>query len=266
MRQVEHAAREEKDCLEKFYRKWEQLDPMADNEKAKALEAQKVKEHAQAEADRLSRIKSRMREVLELCRPVMDFFGVGIDTIERRALMEEWNKRRLRLYQEFEDLLEPLVVKVNIMSQTPEQEGHLIGMGKLRSVTDDELRRINGHKNRGKDVTTLTPHTIPADDDHFARQASSAMFLPILRCPEGALTSKEHLKSNARLLETSWCALTISSRYLSGEENPRESATVLHQFNATRRSQLMSALSCDMCSSLCNFSLDARAISSACLT
>ena len=37
MRQVEHAAREEKDCLEKFYRKWEQLDPMADNEKAKAL-------------------------------------------------------------------------------------------------------------------------------------------------------------------------------------------------------------------------------------
>ena len=40
--QVEHAAREEKDCLEKFHRKWEQLDPMADNEKSKALEAQKV--------------------------------------------------------------------------------------------------------------------------------------------------------------------------------------------------------------------------------
>jgi hypothetical protein len=34
-RQVEHAAREEKDCLEKFHRKWEQLDPMADNEKSK---------------------------------------------------------------------------------------------------------------------------------------------------------------------------------------------------------------------------------------
>lgn len=30
-------------------------------------------------------------------------------------------------YQEFEDLVEPLVVKVNIMSQTPEQEGHLLG-------------------------------------------------------------------------------------------------------------------------------------------
>ena len=45
--QVEHAAREEKDCLEKFHRKWEQLDPLADNEKAKALDAQKVKEHAQ---------------------------------------------------------------------------------------------------------------------------------------------------------------------------------------------------------------------------
>jgi hypothetical protein len=85
-----------------------------------------------------------MREVLDLCRPVMDFFGIGIDTIERRALMEEWNKRRLRLYQEFEDLVEPLVVKVNIMSQTPEQEGHLLGMGKLRSLTEDELRRING--------------------------------------------------------------------------------------------------------------------------
>ena len=41
-------------------------------------------------------------------------------------------------------LLEPLVVKVNIMSQTPEQEGHLLGMGKLRTVTEDELRRING--------------------------------------------------------------------------------------------------------------------------
>ena len=160
MRQVEHAAREEKDCLEKFYRKWEQLDPMADNEKAKALEAQKVKEHAQAEADRLSRIKSRMREVLELCRPVMDFFGVGIDTIERRALMEEWNKRRLRLYQEFEDLVEPLVVKVNIMSQTPEQEGHLIGMGKLRSVTDDELRRINGHKSKVE--AKILPHRLCA--------------------------------------------------------------------------------------------------------
>jgi len=144
MSQVEHAAREEKDCLEKFHRKWEQLDPMADNEKSKALEAQKVKEHAQAEADRLSKIKNRMREVLELCRPVMEFFGIGIDTIERRALMEEWNKRRLRLYQEFEDLVEPLIVKVNVMSQTPEQEGHLLGMGKLRTVTEDELRRING--------------------------------------------------------------------------------------------------------------------------
>lgn len=42
-----------------------------------------------------------MREVLELCRPVMDFFGIGIDNIERRALLEEWNKRRLRLYQVF---------------------------------------------------------------------------------------------------------------------------------------------------------------------
>ena len=30
--------------------------------------------------------------------------------------------------QEFEDLVEPLVVKVNIMSQTPEQEGHLLGL------------------------------------------------------------------------------------------------------------------------------------------
>jgi len=144
MSQVEHAAREEKDCLEKFHRKWEQLDPMADNEKARALEAQKVKENAQGEADRLSKIKNRMREVLELCRPVMEFFGIGIDTIERRALMEEWNKRRLRLYHEFEDLVEPLIVKVNIMSQTPEQEGHLLGMGKLRTVTEDELRRING--------------------------------------------------------------------------------------------------------------------------
>ena len=58
MFQVEHAAREEKDCLEKFHRKWEQLDPLADNEKAKALEAQKVKEHAQAEADRCEGRKS----------------------------------------------------------------------------------------------------------------------------------------------------------------------------------------------------------------
>ena len=58
-----------------------------------------MKEQAQAEADRLSKIKNRMREVLELCRPVMDFFGIGIDNIERRALLEEWNKRRLRLYQ-----------------------------------------------------------------------------------------------------------------------------------------------------------------------
>jgi hypothetical protein len=144
MSQVEYAAREEKDHLEKWHRKWEQLDPMADNEKAKALEAQKVKEHAQAEADRLTKIRNRMREVLELCRPVMEFFGIGIENIERKALMEEWNKKRLRLYQEFEDLLEPLVVKVNIMSQTPEQEGHLLGMGKLRTVTEDELRRING--------------------------------------------------------------------------------------------------------------------------
>ena len=32
------------------------------------------------------------------------------------------------LSQEFEDLVEPLVVKVNIMSQTPEQEGHLLGL------------------------------------------------------------------------------------------------------------------------------------------
>jgi hypothetical protein len=30
--------------------------------------------------------------------------------------------------QEFEDLVEPLVVKVNVMSQTPEQEGHLLGL------------------------------------------------------------------------------------------------------------------------------------------
>jgi len=45
-----------------------------------------VKEHAQAEADRLSKIKNRMREVLEMCRPVMEFFGIGIDTIERKGM------------------------------------------------------------------------------------------------------------------------------------------------------------------------------------
>lgn len=50
--QVEHATKEEREFSEKYQRKWEQLDPHADNEKSRANEAKGVKETALKEVRR----------------------------------------------------------------------------------------------------------------------------------------------------------------------------------------------------------------------
>ena len=137
MMQVEAAAKEEKDCMEKYNYKWEQLDPLADNEKHRALEAQKVKEAAQHEAERMLRVKEGLKDVLELCRPVMDSFNISIEAIERRAALEEWGKRRLRLYQEFEDLTTPLIAKVAVLGQSGDQQT------RIKTLSEDQSKRIN---------------------------------------------------------------------------------------------------------------------------
>ena len=96
--QMDHAAKEEKECMEKYLFKWEALDPSADKEKERAIESQKVKEAALAEANRYIEVRQGLRNVLELCRPTMEYFGISIDSVERQAWIEEWDKRRIRLY------------------------------------------------------------------------------------------------------------------------------------------------------------------------
>jgi len=99
---------EEKDCLEKYHRKWDQLDPNADQEKARAHEAQAVKETAEREVERLSKLRQGMREVLHRCRRVIEYFGISVDAIERGALIEEWDKKRVRVYKVFLPLPRPV--------------------------------------------------------------------------------------------------------------------------------------------------------------
>ncbi len=54
--QVDHAAKEEKECMDKYLSKWETLDPGADREKERAGESQRVKEAALVEAQHYIRV------------------------------------------------------------------------------------------------------------------------------------------------------------------------------------------------------------------
>ena len=54
--QADHAAKEEKECMDKYLSKWETLDPGADREKERAGESQRVKEAALAEAQHYIRV------------------------------------------------------------------------------------------------------------------------------------------------------------------------------------------------------------------
>jgi hypothetical protein len=54
--QADHAAKEEKECNDKYLSKWETLDPGADREKERAGESQRVKEAAVAEAQHYVRV------------------------------------------------------------------------------------------------------------------------------------------------------------------------------------------------------------------
>jgi hypothetical protein len=54
--QADHAAKEEKECMDKYLSKWETLDPSADREKERAGESQRVKEAALAEAQHYIRV------------------------------------------------------------------------------------------------------------------------------------------------------------------------------------------------------------------
>jgi hypothetical protein len=96
--QADHAAKEEKDCTEKYLSKWEQLDRHADAEMDRALEHRRVKEAARAEAQHYMDLRAGIRRLMELCRPVMAEYGVSVTGAERQSAVEEWDKRRIRLY------------------------------------------------------------------------------------------------------------------------------------------------------------------------
>jgi hypothetical protein len=60
--QADHAAKEEKECMDKYLSKWETLDPGADREKERAGESQRVKEAALSEAQHYVRVRLKDSE------------------------------------------------------------------------------------------------------------------------------------------------------------------------------------------------------------
>ncbi len=43
-------------------------------------------------------MRQGLRDVVDLCRPTVEYFGLSVDVVEQQAWVEEWDKRRIRLY------------------------------------------------------------------------------------------------------------------------------------------------------------------------
>jgi hypothetical protein len=43
-------------------------------------------------------VRQGLRDVVDLCRPTVEYFGLSVDNVEQQAWVEEWDKRRIRLY------------------------------------------------------------------------------------------------------------------------------------------------------------------------
>jgi hypothetical protein len=97
--QVEYAGKEEKEHLENFKRKWEELNPCADDERDKARQAQTQREKAENDVARIHKLKSLVESMLLKCRPALLRQGIAVDPIQDHARNKEWDLRRLRLYQ-----------------------------------------------------------------------------------------------------------------------------------------------------------------------